>query len=122
VRRFTSKSLVCKHSFRESNGKCFDFANGEKFNTGTMPGSQTLLEPRVGFNLMLKVMRQLYFVEVVVYSQVEHQVFSCRMLLENVLTGFVDASGAALSSGGYGFTANPNDYFIPATPTLPSDF
>jgi hypothetical protein len=22
-----------------------------KFNTGTMPGAQTLLEPRVGFNL-----------------------------------------------------------------------
>jgi hypothetical protein len=29
---------------RESSSKCFDFANGEKFNTGTMPGSQTLLE------------------------------------------------------------------------------
>jgi hypothetical protein len=38
-----------------------------------------------------------------------------------VLTGFVDVSGAALASGGYGFTANPNDYFIP-TPTLPSTF
>jgi hypothetical protein len=34
-----------------------------------------------------------------------------------VLTGFVDVSGAALASGGYGFTANPNDYFIPTTPT-----
>jgi hypothetical protein len=31
-------------------------------------------------------------------------------------------SGAALASGGYGFTANPNDYFIPTTPTLPSTF
>jgi hypothetical protein len=38
-----------------------------------------------------------------------------------VLTGFVDVSGA-LASGGYGFTANPNDYFIPTTPTLPSTF
>jgi hypothetical protein len=27
-----------------------------------------------------------------------------------------------LASGGYGFTANPNDYFIPTTPTLPSTF
>jgi hypothetical protein len=84
----------------------FDFANGEKFNTGTMPGSQTLREELVSI-LMLKVMRQLYFVEVVVYSQVEHQVFSCRMLLKTMAYYiFVDASGAALSSGGYGFTAN----------------
>jgi hypothetical protein len=27
------------------------FVDGQKFNTGTMPGAQTLLEPRVGFNL-----------------------------------------------------------------------
>jgi hypothetical protein len=38
-----------------------------------------------------------------------------------VLTGYVDVSGAALV-GGYGFTANPNDYFIPTTPTLLTTF
>jgi hypothetical protein len=37
-----------------------------------------------------------------------------------VLTGFIDVSGAAAAQ--YGFTANPNQYFIPQTPTLPSTF
>jgi hypothetical protein len=37
-----------------------------------------------------------------------------------VLTGFIDVSGAAAAQ--YGFTANPNQYFIPSTPTLPSTF
>ncbi len=34
--------------------------------------------------------------------------------------GFIDVSGSAASA--YGFTANPNQYFIPSTPTLPSTF
>jgi hypothetical protein len=37
-----------------------------------------------------------------------------------VLTGFIDVSGAAAAQ--YGFTADPNKYFIPQTPTLPSTF
>jgi hypothetical protein len=37
-----------------------------------------------------------------------------------VLTGFIDVSGAAAAN--YGFTADPNKYFIPSTPTLPSTF
>jgi hypothetical protein len=37
-----------------------------------------------------------------------------------VLTGFIDVSGAAAAP--YGFTADPNKYFIPSTPTLPSTF
>jgi hypothetical protein len=37
-----------------------------------------------------------------------------------VLTGYIDASGAAATK--YGFTADPNKYFIPSTPTLPSTF
>jgi hypothetical protein len=37
-----------------------------------------------------------------------------------VLTGFIDVSGTAATN--YGFTANPNQYFIPSTPTLPSTF
>jgi len=36
------------------------------------------------------------------------------------LTGFIDVSGTAAAA--YGFTANPNQYFIPSTPTLPSTF
>ena len=37
-----------------------------------------------------------------------------------MLTGFIDVSGAAAAK--YGFTADPNKYFIPSTPTLPSTF
>jgi hypothetical protein len=37
-----------------------------------------------------------------------------------VLTGYIDVSGAAAAK--YGFTADPNKYFIPSTPTLPSTF
>jgi hypothetical protein len=37
-----------------------------------------------------------------------------------VLTGFIDVSGAAAAN--YGFTADPNKYFIPSTPTLPTTF
>jgi hypothetical protein len=37
-----------------------------------------------------------------------------------VLTGFIDVSGS--NAANYGFTARPNDYFIPSTPTLPSTF
>jgi hypothetical protein len=37
-----------------------------------------------------------------------------------VLTGFIDVSGTAAAQ--YGFTADPNKYFIPSTPTLPSTF
>jgi hypothetical protein len=32
----------------------------------------------------------------------------------------VDASDANVGLGGYGFTANPNQYFTPSTPSLPS--
>jgi hypothetical protein len=34
-----------------------------------------------------------------------------------VLTGFVDSSsGAAVAEAGFGFTPDPNDYFVPAVP------
>jgi hypothetical protein len=34
-----------------------------------------------------------------------------------VLTGVVDASDANVGLGGYGFTANPNQYFTPSNIT-----
>ena len=39
-----------------------------------------------------------------------------------VLTGFVEASGDNLAAGGYGFTANPAQYFTPATPTASASY
>jgi hypothetical protein len=46
----------------------------------------------------------------------------CFYLIGNngVLTGVVDVSDANVGLGGYGFTANPNQYFTPSTPSLPS--
>jgi hypothetical protein len=100
------------------------FADGEKFNTGTMPDAQTLLEPRVGFNFDVKGdASTLLRGGSGIFTGRAPGVFLSNAIGNNgVLTGFVDASGAALANGGYGFTATPNDYFIPATPTLPSTF
>lgn len=100
------------------------FANGEKFNTGTMPDTQYLLEPRVGFNLdVTGDASTLVRGGSGVFTGRAPGVFLSNAIGNNgVLTGYVDVSGAALASGGYGFTANPADYFVPATPTLPSTF
>lgn len=98
------------------------FANGERFNTGEMPKEQYLLEPRVGFNLDLNgdattIIRG----GSGVFTGRAPSVFLSNAIGNNgVLTGFVDVSGAA--AGQYGFTPNPNQYFIPETPTLPSSF
>lgn len=100
------------------------FGNGEKFNTGVMPDTQYLLEPRVGFNLDVTGDNStLLRGGSGVFTGRAPGVFLSNAIGNNgVLTGYVDVSGAALASGGYGFTANPNDYFIPATPTLPTTF
>ena len=100
----------------------FTFANAEKFNTGAMPKTQVLFEPRVGFNLDVTG-------EATTQVRGGSGIFTGRppaVFLSNaignngVLTGFIDASGAALATGGYGFTPNPKDYFTPAVATLPT--
>jgi uncharacterized membrane protein len=100
------------------------FVDGQKFNTGTMPDAQTLLEPRVGFNYDVKGdAATLLRGGSGIFTGRAPGVFLSNAIGNNgVLTGFVDVSGAALASGGYGFTPNPNDHFIPETPTLPSTF
>mgnify|MGYP003582754146 CR=1 FL=1 len=100
------------------------FAQGEKFNTGDMPDTQYLFEPRVGFNLDLNGdSSTLLRGGSGVFTGRAPSVYLSNAIGNNgVLTGFVDVSGAALASGGYGFTPNPNDYFIPQTPTLPTTF
>ena len=98
------------------------FANGERFNTGTLPKTQLLWEPRFGFNYNHKGLSKTQvrggtgiFTGRPPYVFVSNQVGN-----NGVLTGFIDVSGAAAAN--YGFTANPNQYFIPSTPTLPSTF
>jgi hypothetical protein len=98
------------------------FAGGEKFNTGILPKTQLLWEPRFGFNYNHKGESKTQvrggtgiFTGRPPYVFVSNQVGN-----NGVLTGFIDVSGAAAAN--YGFTANPNQYFIPSTPTLPSTF
>ena len=98
------------------------FANGEKWNTGVMPKTQVLLEPRFGFNWDVKGQKKTQVRGGTgVFTGRPPYVFLSNQIGNNgVLTGFIDVSGTA--AAGYGFTANPNQYFIPSTPTLPSTF
>jgi hypothetical protein len=100
------------------------FANGEKFNTGNPPATQYLFEPRVGFNLDVNGnSKTLVRGGTGIFTGRPPYVFLSNAIGNNgVLTGFVDASGTAVQAGNYGFTANPAQYFTPATPTLPSTF
>jgi hypothetical protein len=98
------------------------FANGEKWNTGVMPETQLLFEPRLGFNWDVKGEKKTQVRGGTgVFTGRPPYVFLSNQIGNNgVLTGFIDVSGAAAAQ--YGFTANPNQYFIPSTPTLPSTF
>ncbi len=100
------------------------FADGEKFNTGDVPDTQYLFEPRIGFNLDVNgdAKTQVRGGTGIFTGRPPFVFLSNAIGNNGVLTGFVDASGATLSSGGYGFTANPAQYFTPATPTLPTTF
>ncbi len=100
------------------------FANGEKFNTGTMPDAAYLFEPRVGFNLDLNgdastIVRG----GSGIFTGRSPAVYLSNQIGNNgVLMGAVDVSGTDVPKGNYGFTPRPADYFTPATPTLPSTF
>ena len=98
------------------------FANGERLNTGVMPKTQVLFEPRFGFNYNLKGESKTQFRGGTgIFTGRPPYVFLSNQIGGNgVLTGFIDVSGAAASQ--YGFTSNPNQYFIPSTPTLPTTF
>jgi len=101
------------------------FANGEKFNTGKMPDTQYLFEPRVGFNLDVNgdATTQIRGGSGI-FTGKSPAVFLSNAIGNNgVLTGFVDATSSTNPTvRNYGFTPRPNDYFIPAVPTLPSTF
>jgi len=98
------------------------FAKGEKLNTGVIPKTQVLFEPRFGFNYDLNGENKTQFRGGTgVFTGRPPYVFLSNQIGNNgVLTGFIDVSGT--SAAPYGFTADPNKYFIPSTPTLPSTF
>jgi hypothetical protein len=98
------------------------FTNGEKFNTGKLPSTQTLFEPRFGFNhdVFSNGKTQLRGGSGIFTGRPPYVFISNQVGNNGVLTGYIDASGAAATK--YGFTADPNKYFIPSTPTLPSTF
>ena len=98
------------------------FAAGDKFNTSVLPKTQLLFEPRFGFNYDVKGEKKTQIRGGTgVFTGRPPYVFLSNQVGNNgVLTGFIDVSGSAASQ--YGFTANPNQYFIPSTPTLPTTF
>ena len=98
------------------------FAGGEKWNTGVMPEMQLLFEPRFGFNWDIKGKKttQVRGGTGIFTGRPPYVFLSNQIGNTGVLSGFIDVSGAAAAQ--YGFTANPNQYFIPSTPTLPSTF
>jgi hypothetical protein len=87
-----------------------------------MPKTQVLLEPRLGFNYNHKgeSKTQVRGGTGIFTGRPPYVFLSNQIGNNGVLTGFIDVSGTAAAA--YGFTANPNQYFIPSTPTLPSTF
>ena len=98
------------------------FANGEKLNTSTMPTTQVLWEPRFGFNYDVfgNKKTQLRGGSGVFTGRPPYVFISNQVGNNGVLTGYIDSDNKGASK--YGFTANPGQYYIPSTPTLPSTF
>ena len=98
------------------------FANGEKLNTSTMPTTQVLWEPRFGFNYDVfgNKKTQLRGGSGIFTGRPPYVFISNQVGNNGVLTGYIDSDNKGTTK--YGFTANPGQYYIPSTPTLPSTF
>jgi hypothetical protein len=98
------------------------FANGEKLNTSVMPTTQLLWEPRFGFNYDVfgDKKTQLRGGSGVFTGRPPYVFISNQVGNNGVLTGYIDSDNKGTTK--YGFTANPGQYYIPSTPTLPSTF
>jgi hypothetical protein len=98
------------------------FANGEKLNTSVMPKTQVLWEPRFGFNYDVfgNKKTQLRGGSGVFTGRPPYVFISNQVGNNGVLTGYIDSDNKGATK--YGFTANPGQYYIPSTPTLPSTF
>ena len=102
----------------------YAFLNGKKYDTGKMPEQQLLWEPRVGLNLDVfgdsKTQLRGGFG---MFTGRPPYVFVSNQIGNNgILTGFIDDQSPAPPN--YGFTPNPNQYFIPgnAATAIPSTF
>ncbi len=102
--------------------KDYVYWKGNKYNTGDMPKTQILLEPRLGLNLdVLGNSKTQLRGGLGVFTGKPPYVFLSNSIGNNgVLTGFVDPTSSQLST--YGFTPNPAQHYTPAAPTLPSTF
>ena len=98
------------------------FANGEKFNTATMPKTEILYEPRFSFNYDAfgNIKTQLRGGTGIFTGRPPYVFISNQVGNNGVLTGYIDSDNKGATK--YGFTSDPNKYYIPATPTLPSTF
>ena len=100
------------------------FRNNETFNTGDMPNTQYLFEPRFGFNLdVTGDTKTQVRGGTGIFTGRPPMVFLSNAIGNNgVLTGFDEVNGDDVKNGGYGFTPNPEEYFTPKTATLPTSF
>jgi hypothetical protein len=98
------------------------FAKGERLNTAIMPTAQILWEPRFGFNIDVfgNKQTQLRGGTGVFTGRPPYVFISNQVGNNGVLTGYIDSDNKGATK--YGFTANPGQYYIPSTPTLPSTF
>jgi len=99
------------------NGDKFSIDKFVKFNTGLMPKTQILLEPRFGFNWDVNGKKTTQFRGGTgIFTGRPPYVFVSNQVGNNgVLTGFLEGNT-------FGFTTNPTKYFSPAIPQAPQFF
>jgi hypothetical protein len=109
-------------SLENSAVTAMTFAKGEKLNTSTMPKTQILWEPRLGFNMDVfgNKRTQLRGGTGVFTGRPPYVFISNQVGNNGVLTGYIDSDNKGATK--YGFTPNPAQYYTPSTPTLPSTF